>query len=142
MSHQGTTFYVIPYLYQLDSRLDTDKLCRAIETAVEAHPTLWTRITLDEQGEPMQEIKVEKLTVSVEPYDGNGFERFVKPFNIIDNRLFRIHLLKDDQHHYLILDIHHIINDGTSLQVLLHDIEAAYQGNTLEPETFTGQSSL
>ena len=137
MSHQGTTFYVIPYLYQLDSRLDTDKLCRAIETAVEAHPTLWTRITLDEQGEPMQEIKVEKLTVSVEPYDGNGFERFVKPFNIIDNRLFRIHLLKDDQHHYLILDIHHIINDGTSLQVLLHDIEAAYQGNTLEPETLT-----
>ena len=32
---------------------------------------------------------------------------------------------------------HHILMDGTSVAVLMEDIERAYQGEALTPETYT-----
>jgi hypothetical protein len=52
VNHQGEVCYNLPYLYTLDGSLDGDRLCRAIESAVAAHPTLFTRIALDDNGEP------------------------------------------------------------------------------------------
>ena len=56
IAHQGEVCYNIPYLYTLDGSLDEDQLRKAIEAAVAAHPTLFTRIELTEQGDPMQVI--------------------------------------------------------------------------------------
>ena len=39
---------------------------------------------------------------------------------------------------YLYIDMHHIIGDGTSLVILLNDIEKVYKGIKLEKEKFTG----
>ncbi len=41
----------------------------------------------------------------------------MKPFNIIGDRLFRIRLLRDKEHIYLLQDIHHIISVDASSQV-------------------------
>ena len=46
-------------------------------------------------------------------------------------------MLRDDEHYYWLLDIHHIIGDGSTLKVLLDDIGAAYEGKELAPETIT-----
>ena len=56
MNHQGEACYNIPYLYTFDGSLDGERLAKAIEEAVKAHPTLFTRITLNGEGEPMQVI--------------------------------------------------------------------------------------
>ena len=56
VNHSGEICYNLPYLHTLDPTLDADRLCRAIETTVKAHPTLFTRITLNDEGEPMQTI--------------------------------------------------------------------------------------
>ena len=56
VTHQGEACYNLPYLYVLDGTLDEEKLRKAIETAVAAHPTLFTRIELNEQGDPLQTI--------------------------------------------------------------------------------------
>ena len=53
VAHQGEACYNLPYLYVLDGSLEEDKLKTAIETAVAAHPTLFTRIELNEQGDPL-----------------------------------------------------------------------------------------
>ena len=63
----------------------------------------------------------------------------VVPFDIYNDRLFHIRLLKDSNHFYLLLDIHHLICDGVSLNVMLTDIESAYSGKALESETMTMQ---
>ena len=59
VEHQGEACYNIPYIYKLDGSLDEEKLCRAIEAAVAAHPTLFTHIEQDAEGEPMQSICVD-----------------------------------------------------------------------------------
>ena len=57
VAHQGEACYNLPYLYVLDGSLDEEKLRHAIEVAVKAHPTLFTRMELDEQGDPDKYLK-------------------------------------------------------------------------------------
>ncbi len=137
VQHLGEYCYNITYLYTLDGSLDEGNLKTAIESVVAAHPTLFTRIELNEQGEPVQSIddsetfclEVEHITDIEEEKKG-----MVKAFDIYNDRLFRIRLLKDSNHFYLLVDLHHIIGDGTTLKVILNDIDAAYCGMTLEAE--------
>ena len=61
----------------------------------------------------------------------------VAPFYLYGGRLFRFHLLRDARHYGLLIDYHHLIVDGTSMNLLLHDISAAYDGQALSPEAIT-----
>ena len=142
VNHQGENCYNLPYLYILDGSLDGNRLCRAVEAAVAAHPTLFTRIELDEEGNPLQVVDdSETFTLTVEETADldvdNCQQDLIAPFNLYSDRLFRIRLLKDTKHYYLFIDYHHLIVDGTSMQVMLKDIDAAYAGKTLEPEAMT-----
>jgi amino acid adenylation domain-containing protein len=144
VAHQGEACYNLPYLYVLDGTLEEERLRKAIETAVAAHPTLFTRIELDEQGDPLQTIddtetftlSTEEGTMDVKEGTFNG-RSLIVPFDIYKDRLFHIRLLKDNEHFYFFLDIHHIIGDGTTLKVMLSDIDKVYDGGTLEPEAMT-----
>ena len=140
MNHQGEICYNIPYIYTLDGSLDSVRLCRAVEHAVASHPTLFTRIELTGQGDPVQTIDTEE-TFSLEVEEISDIEAekntFVRSFDLLHDRLFRIRLLKDGEHYYILQDIHHIICDGTSRKMLLSDMEQAYHSQTLEPESVT-----
>ena len=144
VAHQGEACYNLPYLYVLDGSLDEEKLKTAIETAVKAHPTLFTRIELNEQGDPLQTIddtetftlNIEHGTLNIENGTFND-QSLIVPFDIYNDRLFHIRLLKDADHFYFFLDIHHIIGDGTTLKVMLSDVDKVYGGGTLEPEAMT-----
>jgi len=146
IAHQGEACYNVPYLYTFDGSLDEERLRKAVEAAVAAHPTLFTRIEQDSEGDPLQVINdTETFGLKVETVADIEAEksRFIQPFNIVGDRLFRIRLLKarpqakDAGHFYLLQDIHHIISDGASRKMLLADIEKAYNGGTLDPETQT-----
>ena len=140
MQHMGEVYYNLPFLYILDNSIDEKKLKAAIEAAVAAHPTLFTRIEMNEQGEPVQTIDdTETFNIEVEHITDIEVEKkgLIAPFDIYKDRLFRIRLMKDSQHFYLFIDTHHTISDGETLKVLLNDIDAAYGGKSLEPEIIT-----
>ena len=140
VNHSGEICYNLPYLYTLDGSLDVEKLCKAVETAVKAHPTLFTRIVLNDEGEPMQNID-SNTEWTLKPEDISDIESMkaslVKPFDIYNDQLFRIRLLRDSSHLYLFIDYHHIIVDGTSMHLLLSDIDKAYHGIELDKEEIT-----
>ena len=140
VAHQGEACYNLPYLYVLDGTLEEEKLRKAIEAAVAAHPTLFTRIELNSDGDPLQVIDdTETFELKVESISDIEAEKqqMIVPFDIYNDRLFHIRLLKDAEHFYFFLDIHHIIGDGTTLKVMLADVDKAYTGGTLEPEAMT-----
>ena len=140
VNHQGEAFYNIPYLYVLDRMLDEERLRLAIETAVKAHPTLFTRIELTEDGEPLQVIDdTETFELKVEEVDDieSTKQKLIVPFKLYGGRLFHIRLLKDANHFYFYMDIHHIVADGTTLKVMLSDVDSAYNGKELAPEALT-----
>ena len=136
-AHVGEACYNLPYIYVLDGSLDAERLCRAVETAVAAHPTLFTRIELDADGNPLQTIDdAETFTLDVEDVADIEAEkaRLTVPFNLYGDRLFHIRLLRDAAHFYLFVDIHHIICDGTSLKTMIEDVDAAYCGRELSTD--------
>ena len=140
VQHLGEYCYNITFLYTLDGSLDEARLKVAIESVVAAHPTLFTRIELNEQGEPVQTIDdSETFSLEVEHVADIEAEKqgMVKAFDIYNDRLFRFRLLNDGKHFYLFIDLHHIISDGTTLKLILQDIDAAYGGKTLEAEVMT-----
>ncbi len=140
-SHQGEPCYNLPYIYVLDGSLDGDRLCQAIVTTFKSHPTLFTRIELNDAGEPIQTIDLanEDFSLSIKEIQDIEQEKrhLIKPFDIYGDRLFHVSLMRDKEHYYLFVDYHHLIVDGTSMKVLLHDIEKAYNNEAIEPETIT-----
>lgn len=141
VSHNGEPYYNLPYIYVLDGSLDGNRLLAAIETAFKAHPTLFTRIELADDGEPVQTIDMDNEQWSLAIEDIQDIEqekqRLVQPFNIYGDRLFHVNVLHDKEHYYLFLDYHHIIVDGTSMQIMLKDIDKAYHGEAITPEELT-----
>ena len=144
-SRIGEICYNLPYLYALDKSLDEERLRIAVIDTVKAHPTLFTRIELTNDGEPVQTIDMDNEKWELEVEDVDDIEQtaaqLVRPFDIYNDRLFRIHLLRDDSHLYLFIDYHHLIVDGTSMSLLLHDINDAYNGKTIEGEGMTARPS-
>ena len=140
-SRIGEICYNLPYIYALDKSLDEERLRTAVIDTVEAHPTLFTRIELTDDGEPMQTIDMDNEHFELEIEDTTDIEKkaaeLVRPFDIYNDRLFRIHLLRDDNHLYLFIDYHHLIVDGTSMSLLLHDINDAYNGKAVSGESMT-----
>ena len=141
VSHKGESFYNLPYIYKLDRALDEKRLLEAIKTAFMAHPTLFTRIELNDDGEPVQtlDMATEQWNLSVEPIRDieQMKSQLVQPYDIYGDRLFHVRLLRDDNNYYLFLDYHHIIVDGTSMQVMLQDIDKAYHGEDIPAEQMT-----
>ena len=141
VSHIGEPYYNLPYIYVLDGSLDASRLLAAIETAFKAHPTLFTRIALADDGEPVQTIDMDSEEWSLAIEDIQDIEqekqRLVRPFDLYGGRLFHVNLLRDKEHYYLFLDYHHIIVDGTSMQIMLKDIDKAYLGEDIAPEELT-----
>ncbi len=140
LNHPGEPCYDVPFLYVLDGSLDEERLRKSIETAVAAHPTLFTRIKLTDEGEPVQTIDdTETFSLQVEHIDDieAAKKTMIQPFNIVDGRLFFIRLLRDKEHFYFFQNVHHTIFDGSSQGIMLADIEKAYNGEPIEAEQLT-----
>ena len=140
-SHTGEPCYNLPYIYELDPSLDGQRLLESIETAFKSHPTLFIRIELGDDGEPMQTLDMasEQWSLDIEEIQDIEQEkaRLVTPFDIYGGRLFHVKLMRNSEHYYLFLDYHHIIVDGTSMQIILQDIDKAYHGQAIDPEEMT-----
>ena len=75
-------------------------------------------------------------TLTEEP-DAKFFTSRVKAFDLLHEPLYRFNAYVYGNSTYLLIDIHHIIGDGSSNYVLAHELERAYRGEALEKETYT-----
>ena len=142
--HENEVFYNLPFLYVFDGSIDADRLCRAIEATIQAHPVFFTRIELSEEGEPLQTIDTDE--VSSFKFQVSSFtdleaekKKFIEPFQLHGGRLFHTKVMRDAEHVYWLFDMHHIISDGSSYHIIVCDVETAYNGGTLAPEEMSMQ---
>ena len=140
MSNPGTLIYNIPLLLKLDKSVDLDKLAKAVTDTVNSHPYMKTQLFTNKDGdfrakrrddEPVaiKQIQMESSKINVKD--------LMKPFDLMNNDLYRIVIIKSDDN-YLFMDIHHIIADGESYEVIVKDIEKAYNGEVLTKEEYSG----
>jgi tyrocidine synthetase-3 len=57
---------------------------------------------------------------------------FIRPFDLSRVPLMRVGLIKETEHKYILMvDMHHIISDGTSMNILIKDFTDLYSGKDL-----------
>lgn len=143
MAHPDSTIYNIPILLEIADCLDMEKLQMAVAQAVEAHPYMKTQLFTDEK----ENIRQKRMDTEVffpqdveiltwKDFDPKTAD-LVKPFALLNSRLFRIKLIKGRKN-YLFVEMHHIISDGTSMNIFLNDITKAYEGEKLHQEIYSG----
>ncbi|PZD92998.1 hypothetical protein DNH61_25420 [Paenibacillus sambharensis] len=138
--------YNITMTYTLTGALDTDRLQNAWRRVVERHEALRTSFAYVD-GELMQRI-VPQADADIEQLPGLAAESgeeessavmrqaaaFFKPFDLKNGPLIRAGLLPlaADRSLFLI-DIHHTIADGMSVPLLMQELCALYEGQSLQP---------
>ena len=144
VQHENEVFYNLPFLYVFDGSIDADRLCRAIEATVQAHPVFFTRIELNDEGEPIQSLDTDEVSsfkLQVSSFTDLEAEKrkFIEPFKLYGGRLFHTKVMRDAEHVYWLFDMHHLISDGSSYHIIICDVETAYNGGTLAPEEMSMQ---
>jgi len=134
----GTTVYNIPFLYKLSDDIDMSRLQDAISTAFMAHPYIYMTIkNVDDDAVALRnevhpiDVKIGDVLPSV--------EEIIQPFDLLSGEeLYRVSLYDTSDGKYLFIDLHHIIADGESFDILLEDINSAYEGEEVITEEFSG----
>lgn len=138
---KSLTNYNIAFLYDFPLTTSVERLQKAFEKVFAAHPSLQARIRI-EGDEAVQYFKEdEPLQITVKTVGESEMDsiisEFVRPFDLTESALYRIELYKTQKKVYALLDLHHIIYDGTSFTILKKDLLSAYYGNELAREEFT-----
>ncbi len=138
LAHPETTIYHLPSLFHLSPKVDIPRLKSAVEAAISAHPYLKARLFVTDDG-TYRVRRDDEAPVTVEINNVDKLpDKLVTPFDFTGGFLFRTEIYVTGTGSYLFLDFHHIIFDGTSCRILLDDINAAYSGQCIEKENYTG----
>ena len=144
--------YNIPCITKLTDDIDLDRVEKAIQAIFAARPELSMRFLIDGNGEPRQYVdENKKLTVVRREMTETDFQQyayhgFCRPFDIMgEEPLLRVELITISpltSHlsplNYMLLDIHHLVSDGTSYLVLFpqRDLPLAYEGKPLQAQEY------
>jgi fengycin family lipopeptide synthetase D len=137
----GNSAYNISAAARLNDKIDQGAIRRAMTMILKRHESLRTGFTyLD--GEPVQFI-MEEVVPSFKIIDISSMNREAKekkkkhlfsqeaaaPFDLSRPPLLRALLVKlDGQHHELFLNMHHIVTDGWSMEILQREFLYLYEG--------------
>ncbi|MED1721282.1 non-ribosomal peptide synthetase/type I polyketide synthase [Brevibacillus parabrevis] len=138
---ETSTAYNIPGVFLLHGTVDRERMQAACEGVLQRHEALRTYFELDGQ-ELVQKIVAVASSFALEWREMPGasveeaLEGFIRPFSLHEAPLLRIRLVSiAPDRHVMLIDMHHIISDGLSIERLVSDFLAYYDGQTLaEPK--------
>jgi surfactin family lipopeptide synthetase A len=130
----------IPYnfaaVYKVKGKIDKEKIQNCFSKIVQRHESFRTRFNLVD-GEVVQiiednvDFKVEFQRIANENLN-EAIQEHIKPFDLGKAPLLRVASISlNEEEHVMVLDMHHIIADQSSLDVLLKEIGQIYQGEEL-----------
>jgi bacitracin synthase 3 len=135
---EGTAYNVFS-THWLKGNVDVERIERSFLKLIEKHEAFRTGFRMLE-GEPVQKIwdRVEWKLDYEELKDQEMVASYIQEskveFDLSHPPLLRVKILKVTGNEYLMLvDMHHIIADGSSTAILVNELAKAYQGTRLEP---------
>lgn len=139
---KGHTTGNLPFLYKLHPDIDLDRLAKAIEDTIDAHPGLKANIHFDGKAymvfrDDDRHISVPVLKLSEQEWQKKK-ETLVVPFAYTqEDDLVHTCLCETEEHKYMFLDVAHIVGDGITINIIFEDINRRYAGEELQKEKYT-----
>ncbi len=138
------TSYNMPIAMVIDGKLDVQKLNSAFKELLKRHEAFRTSFEFIEERTVQRIHKdIEFNIVNLEIESNNIDEiinHFVKPFDLGKAPLIRVGVKQISEYkHVLIMDMHHIISDGISVNIMMKELSSFYEGRQLELEALSIQ---
>ncbi|KAB8028092.1 non-ribosomal peptide synthetase [Fluviispira multicolorata] len=131
---ENSALYNIPFALRLKGDLNVEALTNSFNVIIERHEALRTNF-IEKEGIAYQVISSKrKIYLQIETIDELNLkqvsiEETHKPFNLENDILLRLRLLKiSENDHVLLMTIHHIISDGWSTGVIINELSKIYSG--------------
>lgn len=131
------SLYNIVSCYEVCSDITVEELKDALDNVIKNHTVFRTRLIWIED-KVYQFLSRDSILVQLKKIDGE-YElsdlvktEFQYKFNLYQEPLARFFIIENQDKKYLLLNIHHIIFDGWSLQKLLHDVDYYLKNEVLE----------
>jgi amino acid adenylation domain-containing protein len=129
--------YNMPIALEVEGHLDKKKLEETFRRLIERHENF--RIAFELVNDtPMQRIyeevdfRIDYSETTVEEEVEAIVKGYTRPFFLNKAPLLRVCLIKiNENHHILMLDMHHIISDGISMNIFVKEFISLYEGNEL-----------
>ncbi|MBA4536823.1 amino acid adenylation domain-containing protein, partial [Bacillus aquiflavi] len=133
---ESSVNYNISGAFVIKGSLDKSRFEQAFHSLVQRHESLRTSFQyIDFEA---KQIINEKINYKIEFLKASErelpiiFSHFIKPFHLESTPLFRVMLIEFEKNKYLFLiDIHHIISDGYSVDLMIEDFVQLYEGKEL-----------
>ncbi|MCP4216061.1 MAG: AMP-binding protein, partial [bacterium] len=133
------TGYNISMAYTFSGHMDEERYKNAFKALALRHDSLRTSF-LEPAGEPKQaiakdaDIAIDYFTLADGRTVNDSIRSFIRPFDLSKAPLLRIGTVALSENEYvMIFDMHHIVSDGTSMELLAGDFNRLYAGETLPP---------
>jgi amino acid adenylation domain-containing protein len=123
--------YNMPIIMDIDGKLDRGRMEKALRELLQRHESLRTAF-IQKEGEPVQIVsdRAEIKEIALEELHDD----FIRPFDLTRPPLLRVGIRHESEEKYtLIIDQHHIISDGASVEIEVREFMALYNGESLEP---------
>jgi amino acid adenylation domain-containing protein len=126
--------YNLPSATLIEGEVDIPRFQQALRKLIVRHESLRTRFEIQD-NRPVQVIdnncelpfKLSNSKASNDAQKMGLIYDFIKPFDLHTGPLFRAELVKLTANQYLFLfDIHHIVADGTSIEIIARDFNQLY----------------
>ncbi|MBN1050272.1 amino acid adenylation domain-containing protein [Clostridium botulinum] len=134
----NNTNYNIPIAIKIYEVLDIDKVKNIFTELINRHEILRTRFEFknDELVQIIDnkiDFQVEYVEVDKENFELEDFQKsFIKPFDLQKGPLIRVKIIKLSIDKFILqIDIHHIIADGHSIEILVNEFSRLYLGEKL-----------
>ncbi|HLP48669.1 MAG TPA: condensation domain-containing protein, partial [Candidatus Kapabacteria bacterium] len=137
---EQSTGYNIPFYFLLTGKLNKDKFENAFKRLISRHEILKTSFHMID-NEPAQrvcdDVKFEIEILGIDEPDSISnrsdiIKNFMRPFDLAKPPLIRVALRKmAEEKHLLMVDMHHIVSDAFSINIVVNNFMIFYRGEDL-----------
>jgi len=128
--------YNVPIIMNVEGSLDINHLNKALNQLSERHELLRTHF--QQKNDNFIQVVEDSVEIHAEYEENsnvdiqNEMKTFLKPFDLARAPLMRVKVINTLKgNSILMIDIHHIIFDGWSTNILFHDLSSFYNGEQL-----------
>ena len=128
-------------LLKLKETVDIDRFCRAVDQVYRHHPVLLTKLVRSGSGAFVQHYAPELFVpTQVEEVTEAEMQQLVQgggcDFDLAAGVLHHRRIFKTEQGVYFYMLFHHVLMDGTGVQLIRDNIFRAYHGEALPPDYY------
>ncbi|MCR5582121.1 MAG: AMP-binding protein [Eggerthellaceae bacterium] len=133
--------WIFPFLFSFGEDADPRRVLEAGRKVMENHPIFSTVFEFNEDCELQQRYDESKRARLLLEYMSDWeFEDFkqrpLETFDVLGEPMVRLRVIQTDSNVYMMLVFHHVVMDGSSMQLIFKSIADAYTGEPLDLDTY------